>query len=471
MGRVAHETALSVAAAIRGRKVSPVEVLDECLRRVDAADGRLNAVVWRDDEQARAAARRATDVVMQRDGDDLAPFHGVPIPIKDLTEVEGWPVTYGSWGTPDAPSLESAPVVRAFERGGFVLAGRTSTPAFGLITATESARFGVTRNPWDLDRTPGGSSGGAGAAVAAGLFPIAHATDGGGSIRIPASCCGLVGLKASRGRIPSLVTAWEGAAVAGVVTHDVADTAGVLDLLSRPDPACWYNAPRAERPFADEVGAPPGRLRIGVATRAPLGVAIDPACGDAARAAASVLESLGHHVVEAELEVPEETVAAFLAVVGSGLADYDHVDWERTEPHVQAARRAAAQVDSLTYVRAVHALQRDTRSLVARWGADWDVLVMPTMAIQPPEAGVVLAMARDQPDRSDSLVLQMSVMTWRFNISGQPAISLPLHESPSGLPVGVQLVGGPWEEARLLRLAAQLEVAMPWAQRRPALFA
>jgi amidase len=470
MGRPLPETALSVAAAIRRREVSPVEVLDECLRRVDAADGRLHAVVWRDDEQAGAAARRAADVVMRSDPDDLAPFHGVPIPIKDLTGVEGWPVTHGSWGTPDALSAESALVVSAFERGGFVLAGRTSTPAFGLITATESVRYGITRNPWDLDHTPGGSSGGAGAVTAAGLYPIAHGSDGGGSIRIPASCCGLVGLKASRGRIPSLVTAWEGGAVPGVVTHDVADTAAVLDLISGPDLACWYNAPTPERPFADEVGAEPGPLRVGLLTRAPLGLPIDPACAQAARAAASVLASLGHRVVDAELELSEETMAAFLAVVSSGLGDYDEVEWERTEPHVQAARQAAAGVDSLAYGRAVHVLQRDTRRLVARWGADWDVLVLPTMTIEPPKAGAVLAASQDHPGRPNLLVHQMSLLTWRFNISGQPAISLPLHVSPSGMPIGVQVVGGPWQEARLLRIASQLEQAMPWAERRPARF-
>jgi amidase len=471
MGCFASVSALSVARAIRRREVSPVEVLEECLGRRDAANERLNAVAGRHDEPARAAARRATDEVVRSDPDDLAPFHGVPIPIKDLTDVAGWPVSHGSWGTPDAPSTRSAPVVAAFERAGFVLAGRTSTPAFGLLTATESARFGITRNPWNLEHTPGGSSGGAGAVTAAGIFPVAHATDGGGSIRIPASCCGLVGLKASRGRIPTIVTAWEGGAVPGVVTHDVADTAALLDVMRGPDRAAWYNAPVPERPFALEVGADPGRLRIGLLTRGARRPRFEPACAEAAGAASRALESLGHHVVEAELELSEAAVAAVVAVTNAGLADYEDVDWERTEPHVQAARQTAAALDSLDYVAAVHALQGETRRLVAHWGVDWDVLVMPTMPIEPPLAGDVLAASRAHPYRPNPLVQDMSLLTWPFNMSGQPAISLPLHMSPSALPIGVQLVGGPWEEAHLLRVAAQLEQALPWTARRPAGFA
>ncbi|MBO0732114.1 MAG: amidase, partial [Acidimicrobiaceae bacterium] len=236
-------TALETAAAIRRREVSPVEVLDECLARVDKYDGAINAIVWRNDDEARAAAREAAEAVTRADPADLPPFHGVPIPIKDLTKVEGWPVTYGSWTAPEEPSTESDLVVDAFRRGGFVLTGRTNTPEFGPITAAENDRYGITRNPWSTDHTPGGSSGGAAAATAAGMFPLAHANDGGGSIRIPASCCGLVGLKVSRGRVPDFVTAWEGGAVEGVVTRDVADTAAVLDLISGPDRGCWYNAP------------------------------------------------------------------------------------------------------------------------------------------------------------------------------------------------------------------------------------
>ena len=206
-------TAVSTAAAIKAKQVSPLEVLDACLAQVDRTNDRVGAIVWRDDEGHRADARAAGEAVMR--GGELAPFHGVPIPVKDLTPVAGWPTTYGSWGAPDGPSAQDELVVAGLRRAGFVLAGRTNTPEFGPITVAENLRYGATRNPWDLDRSPGGSSGGAAAAVAAGMFPLAHANDGGGSIRIPASCCGLVGLKPSRGRVPGRVTAWDGAAVEG----------------------------------------------------------------------------------------------------------------------------------------------------------------------------------------------------------------------------------------------------------------
>ena len=464
-------SALGVADAIRAREVSPLEVLDACLERVDALDDRVNAVIWRNDEGARSAARAAADAVVRTDPAELPPFHGVPIPIKDLTAVAGWPVTYGSVAAAEGLSTESELVVAALQRAGFVLAGRTNAPEFGLITVTENVRYGLTRNPWDLDHTPGGSSGGAAAAVAAGMFPIAHANDGGGSIRIPASCCGLVGLKASRGRVPSLVTHWEGGAVQGVVTRTVADAAAVLDAISGPDPLCWYNAPVAARPFAAEVGRPPERLRVGVVDEAPFGLPIDPECLTALRAAADDLTALGHAVDPATLGLTDEALAAFLNVVNSGLADYAGVDWSRTEPHVQAGRAAAQRVDSLTYVSAVHCLQRFSRQLVSRWGAEFDVLLTPTMTVLPPKAGDVLAAVHGAPDAPPLTVFQMAAFSGWFNMSGQPAISLPLHVSAGGLPVGVQLVGGPWGEDVLLRLAGELERAQPWSERRPPLVA
>src|SRR4051812_34895062 len=235
-------SALDLAAAIRARELSPVEALDHCLAEVDRLNPTVNAVVWRDDEAARAAAQAAQDALADANA-VLPPFHGVPIPIKDLTPVEGWPVTFGSNAAPEGPSAESELVIDAFTAAGFVLACRTNTPEFGPITSAENVRYGATRNPWDPSRSPGGSSGGAGAAVAAGMFPVAHANDGGGSIRIPASCCGLVGLKPSRGRVPRLVQSWQGGVVEGVECRTVADSAATLDAMSGPDRLAWYNAP------------------------------------------------------------------------------------------------------------------------------------------------------------------------------------------------------------------------------------
>jgi amidase len=378
-------------------------------------------------------------------------------------------VTYGSWAAPDKPSDESELIVDAFRRAGFILTGRTNTPEFGPITAAENLRYGITRNPWNLDRTPGGSSGGAGAATAAGIFTVAHANDGGGSIRIPASCCGLVGLKVSRGRVPTLVNSWEGGVVEGVVTRDVADTAAILDVTCGPDAGQWYNAPVPDRPFIEEVGADPGRLRIALIEQAPLGLPMDPVCADAAREAAAALEKLGHTVETATFEVPDEFLPAFLNVVNTGLANYADIDWDRAEPHIRANRAAALGVDSLSYVQSVHTLQRVSRQISGRWGREFDVMVSPTMTIEPPKAGEVLAAVHEGAVSGGPAmqVFQMAVLTSGFNMTGQPAISVPTHMTPDGVPVGVQLIGEPWGETTILRVAAQLEAALPWADRRP----
>jgi amidase len=460
-------TARATAAAIKARQVSPLEVVDACLARVDAINERLNAVMWRNDEEARAHAGAAEEMIMHADAADLPPFLGVPVPIKDMAAVAGWSVTYGSRAATGAPSETSDLVVDALRRAGFVLCGRTNTPEFGLLPVTENARYGITRNPWDLGRTPGGSSGGAGAAVAGGLFPVAHGGDGGGSIRVPASCCGLVGLKVSRGRVPALVNHWEGADVAGALTHDVADAAAVLDVICGPDNGQWYNAPPPQRPFLAEVGSDPGRLRVGLSYEAPLGLTTDQACIDAAREAARVLEQLGHRVDIVQQSVPDELLLAIIHVINGSLSDYE-VDWAKAEPHSRATREQALAVDSLTYIRSVHYLQRWTRQFAARWGQEFDVLLTPTLSIEPPLAGEVLAAAHEIAGTPLQSV-QMALFTAAFNVSGLPAISLPTHVSEGGLPVGVQLAAGPWDEALLLRVAAQLEEALPWAGRRPAL--
>jgi amidase len=462
----AFPNALDLARAIRSREVSPVEVMEETLRRVDERNPALNAVIWRNDDEAMSEAKRAADRVATEPTDDLPPFIGVPIPIKDLTDAAGQPNTYGSAGASDAPVDEDDLVVAAFRQSGFVLTGRTNTPEMGPITAAENTRYGITRNPWNREHTPGGSSGGAAAATAAGMFALAHANDGGGSIRIPASCCGLVGLKVSRGRVPALVEMWEGAAVEGVVTHTVADTAAVLDVIAVPDPLCWYNAPAPERPFAQEVGAEVGRLRIGIVDEAPLGLPMADACRDAVQQAGRLLEGLGHVVEPATLEFDLELLAPMSAMIDG---DYSQpmADWERCEPHNQAGRRRGLATTSIQYVEAVAAMQRFSRALSARWGRDYDVLLTPTMAIEPAPAGQILAEAHADPDNPSPTVVSSVLFTIVFNITGLPAISLPLHQSASGLPIGVQLVERPFNDAGLIRLASQLETAAPWAGRHP----
>jgi amidase len=466
-------SALELAAALRRRELSAAELLDACLAAIDERNPELNAVIWRNDADARAAAKEA-DRRLAATGStpsgEQAPFLGVPLPIKDLTPVAGWPVSFGSRGGPPGVSEESELVVDALARAGFVLCARTNTPEFGVVTVAENLRYGITRNPWDPSRSPGGSSGGAASAVAGGMFPIAHANDGGGSIRIPASYCGLVGLKPSRGRVPRLAQSWLGAVVEGVVARTVADSAAVLDAIAGPDPLAWYNAPAPARPFARETGEPPSALRIGLMAQAPLGMPTDDACSAAARAAATALEELGHTVEEVEVPtISEEMVPPFIALTQGGLAEYEGVDWSAVEPHIAHQRRASHELGADDYVVAARTLELLSRREVARWGRDFDVLLTPTSAILPPLAGAVLEAQHATPDEPVLDVVASVAFTAFGNVTGLPAVSLPLHWTDEGLPVGVQLTAGPWQEATLIALAAQLERSRPWAERAPAL--
>jgi len=456
---------LDLAAALRAKELSAVELLEACLAVVDERNPELNAVIWRDDDGARAAA---SDADARIAAGEEAPFLGVPIPIKDLTAVAGWPVTYGSNGASDEPSEESELVVEALQRAGFVLCGRTNTPEFGPLTVAENTRYGNTVNPWDTGRASGGSSGGASAAVAGGMFPIAHANDGGGSIRIPAAYCGLVGLKSSRGRIPRRAQTWMGAVVEGAITRTMADAAAALDVTAGPDPLAWNNAPAPQRPFAEEVGASAGKLRIGLMAEAPLGLPTDPECTQAARAAAALLEELGHEVFETEVPtISEELTPAFVTMTIGGVADYDGVDWDKVEPHNRHAYEAATdRVGAYEYVVAVQNLERLSRREVARWGRDFDLLLTPTSGILPPPTGSVLAAQHAAPDQPVLDTVRSVCFSAFGNITGLPGISLPLHWTGEGLPVGVMLTGAPFDEAALIRLGAQLEEARPWAERR-----
>ena len=461
-----HASAIDTAAAIRSREVSPLEVLDACLARIDERNPALNAVIWRNDDQARAEARALGDRIAAG-ADDLPPFAGVPVPVKDLVPVAGQPNTNGSWGTADGPAEETELAPQAYLDAGFVLCGRTNTPEFGSISVTENLRFGATRNPWDPGHTPGGSSGGAAAAVASGMFPAAYASDGGGSIRIPASCCGLVGHKPSRGRVADRYPLWAGLSTEGVVTRTVADSAAILDQLSRPDRLAWWSPPPKERPFLDEVGADPGRLRVAVNTVSVLGIDVAPEALAAVERAVALLESLGHEVVRLDADLFDPAgLGDFLNLMNSGMSDYPGLDPERIEPHNRAALTAARSLDSLGFAHSLSSLQLQSRDILARFGPEFDLLVTPTMAIEPPAVGL-LAQVHAQPEFPPMEIISMAAFTALYNITGQPAVSLPLHVSPSGLPVGVQLVAGPWQDALLFRVAAQIESAAPWADRYP----
>ena len=467
-----HATALQVAAAVASGEVSPSEVLEHYLAEVDRLDPDLNAFALRDDDRARAEARNADDAVVRarRDGTELPPFAGVPIPIKDLYDVAGWVTGHGSLGVTDDPATFDELVVERFRRAGFVLMGKTTTPEFGSVSATECRRTGVTRNPWNTDRTPGGSSGGAAAAVASGMAPIGHASDGGGSIRIPASCTGLVGLKPSRGRITSRLYGVVGASTHGVVTRDVADTAALLDVMTELDTGSWNVAPPSGQPYAEEVGAEVGRLRVRLCVENALGLPVDPECATAARSVADTLADLGHDVVEGAPAWPDagEFLEKFVTIWNCLAILSPVVDESRLEPHNIAAFEAARATDAFAYLGADAALQEESRAFLSqfpgpRGPGDFDVLVGPTMSILPKVAGTIMDGVEDLPTAPIMNAIPMACYTSVFNATGQPAISLPVHVSADGLPVGVQVVAAPWREDVLIRLASQVERARPWA--------
>ncbi len=464
--------AVELAAAIRRKDVSPVEVADLYLERIEQLEPTLNAFAHRADDDVRDAAKRAADLVATTPEDELPPFVGVPLPIKDLNPVQGWPCTYGSNGAARGPRAASDPIVDRFVDAGFILLGMTNSPEFGTISFTESAAHGVTRNPWQPDHTPGGSSGGAAAAVASGMAPIAHASDGGGSIRIPASCCGLVGLKASRARVNNEFFEMEGLVSEGVVTRTVADTAAALDVLGVVDPHAFTNAPHPEpgHSWAELAQRDPGRLRVGFTTTPPIDVPVDPACVAAVERAAAALGDAGHDVFEAGIDVgtPEEFLGSFTTIWNTGSVWSPVEDWDAIEPLNAALRDAARAVDSLAFAEAVRATQRLVRHAVAHWGRDFDVLLTPTMATLPPRCGSVWEGGDADPVAPLFNCVPMAVFTSVCNVTGLPAINVPVHhDDASGLPVGVHVIAAPWRDDVALQLATQLELALPWNDRRP----
>jgi amidase len=466
----AFTPAVEIAAAIRRKEISPVEVAELYLDRMDEFDGRLNAFCHRADDEVRGAAKRAADVVATTDAAELPPFFGVPLPIKDLNAVAGWPSTQGSRGTSWEPQTSSDFVVDRFVEAGFILLGMTNAPEFGTVSYTESDAHGITRNPWNLDHTPGGSSGGSGAAVASGMAPIAHASDGGGSIRIPAACNGLVGLKPSRNRVPNTVNELEGLATSGVLTRTVLDTACALDVIGRADPLSWYNALPPQQPFAVSAAQPPPRLRVGYTTAPPLEMDIAPAYVTAVSKTVDALEAQGHDVFEVSLSMPDADafVESFGLIWNTGSAGIPIEDWSRVEPLNRALHEAGRATDSIAYVEAVQRTQVLARTLMAEFVDTFDVLVTPTMATLAPRCGTVWEGAEEDPLIALINCFPMAIFTSIFNVTGLPAISIPVHhDDEAGLPACVQIAAGPWRDDIALQVAAQLEAALPWKDRRP----
>ena len=459
------ETAEEIARSIRAGERSAVEVMQAHLADIDHFDTALNAVCFRDDERALAEAAAIDESL--RAGNDPGPFAGVPMLIKDLNDVAGWPTSHGSRATSTEPAHNDELAVARLRGAGFVISGKTTTPEFGTIPMTESERFGVTRNPWNTDHTPGGSSGGAGAAVAAGILPAAHSSDGGGSIRIPASCNGLVGLKASRHRITARLTKMTGASTQGVLTRTVADQAAIVDVMAAPDPGAWAVAPPLQRPLAAEVGTDPGRLRIRVSTANAVGIEPDQACVEAVESTAELLEGMGHEIDTTPVEWPDPYafLTGFLTVWATISAGIDLVDLELLEPHNQANRQSALANDSIVFSESVMQLQEASRKFTAPFGTDFDLLLSPSMAVEPPLVGTIWEGADADPSAPLSNSTPMAAYTALFNVTGQPAMSLPVSMSDAGLPVGVQVAAPPFDEAVLIRLASQLESEVRWHER------
>ena len=464
--------ATALAALVRAGEASPVELVDEAIGRIEKLDPQLNAVIHRRFEAARAEAASA----------DLpdGPFRGVPFLVKDLEcHMAGEPHHQGLQVLKDVGWTETVDshLYERFRAAGLVTLGRTNTPELGGTVTTEPVAYGPTRNPWSLGHSTGGSSGGSAAAVAAGYVPLAHANDGGGSIRIPAANCGLVGLKPTRGRItkgPHSGESWAGATIDGVVSRTVRDTAAALDAIAGPAVGDPYFAAPPARPYVQEVGTDPGSLRVGFLT-AIEGHSVHPECVAAVEGAARLLESLGHRV---EATSPgafwEDGLAdSFTVVVAAGAArDLDRlsekvgraVDPFELEFDNALMASIGRSVTAPQYIAAIDAAHAWSRRLQA-WWTEYDVLLTPVLAVPPPELGWL----RD-PEHGTARLLEILLFTVQANVSGQPAVSLPLHWTPDGLPVGVQAMGAYGREDVLLRLAAQVEQAAPWADRHPPLF-
>jgi Asp-tRNA(Asn)/Glu-tRNA(Gln) amidotransferase A subunit family amidase len=460
---LAFTPALELAARVRAHEVSPVELTQLYLARIERLDPQLNAYVTVDADGALAAARAA-----EASPSDV-PFHGVPIPIKDLNETAGLRTTYSTKAYAQfVPDFDAA-VVRRIREAGFVVLGKTNTPELGTIAQTESELNGACRNPWDTTRTPGGSSGGAAAATAAGLCPAAHGSDGGGSIRIPASCCGLFGLKPSRGRVSPAPygSGALGLGTSGPLARTVRDAAALLDVMAGYEPGDFFVAPKPERPFLAEADLEPGRLRVAVTTEPPTQVPVDPACVAAAQSAAALLGELGHDVFEATPPWrSDEMIRDFIRVWQVGPATVGIDDLSLLEPINRMLAEDAHATPSPAHELAIFRLQQLARRVVAFWN-DVDVLLTPTLAMLPVPIGWTVEETDGDPHLAFARQTLFTPFTPLVNVTGQPAVSVPLHWSDEGLPVGVQLVGKPFAEATLIRLAAQLERARPWADRRP----
>jgi amidase len=462
--------ATAQAELVRRKEVKPIELVDAAIERIERLNPAINAVVTPMYEEARKAANGKLP-----DG----PFTGVPFLLKDIfVSYAGVPLTFGSAFLRDyIPDHDSELVVR-LKRAGLIILGKTNLCEFGLIATTEPSLFGPSRNPWDTGRTTGGSSGGSAAAVASGMVAAAHGNDGGGSIRIPASCCGLFGLKPTRARTPAGPDSGDilgGLAIDHALTRSVRDSAALLDATAGPDVGDPYWAPPPARPFLKEVGADPGRLRIAFSVESPTGTAVHADCVEAVRDAAALCEALGHEVVEAAPDISAEMVlqpffavweaGCAMAVDGMALLSGRNATPDQFEPLTWMLCENGRRRSASEYLIAVAVLQRAARE-IGRFFLDYDLWLTPVLTEPPVPLGTF-----DSPPKTPIQAFTRTVEFCPFtpiaNFTGQPAMSVPLYWNGEGLPVGAHFFGRFGDEATLLRLAAQLEEARPWAERRP----
>jgi amidase len=482
---------LGLAELVRKKEVKPSELVEESINRIERLNPQLNAVIYKMYELARKAA----------DGDlPDGPFKGVPFLMKDiLMAYAGVPLTMGSRFFKDFVPDHDSELVKRFKAAGIIVVGKTNTPEFGLVPITEPELFGPTNNPWDLSRTPGGSSGGSAAAVAARMVPLAHASDGGGSIRMPASCCGVFGLKPTRGRNPigpDFGEAWRGLVCDHVLTRSVRDSAAMLDATAGPDIGAPYYAVPPTRPFLSEVSTDPGKLRIAFTSKPFLGGIVDKDCVKGLEATAKLCKDLGHDVSEAAPQIDGKAFAkAFLTIVcvetratieeGEVLLNHK-ASFKDFEPSTWVLGLLGRQCRAPELSKSLDLAQLTARQ-IGEFFRTYDVLLTPTLAMPPVTTGAlqpkgvravamkllgslnagVLINKLSGIDVSAQHVFGFMPYTPLFNVTGQPAMSVPLYWNNDGLPIGMQFVGRYGDEATLFRLASQMEKARPWSERIP----
>ncbi|MCE5273595.1 MAG: amidase [Deltaproteobacteria bacterium] len=483
--------ALGLAELVRKNEVSPQELCEEAISRIDRINPKVNAVIYRMYDIAHKSLKGQLP---------QGPFSGVPFLLKDLlTSYAGVPLSMGCTAYRNYIPSRDSELMKRYKATGVTILGKTNTPEFGLMAVTEPELHGPTRNPWNLDHTPGGSSGGSAAAVASGMVPFASGGDGGGSLRIPASCCALFGLKPSRGRNPTgpeYGEIWQGAAVEHVITRTVRDSAAMLDAIRGADPGAPYIIPDPERPYLEEVGREPGILRIAFTRRSPLGTEVHPECSKAVEGAANLLASLGHRVEEAEPDIDGIALAKsyFMMYYGEISADVremkkvlgrkaKHTDVEETTWLLNLLGNLYSAGEFVLAMRQWNTFARQ----MGVFHEKFDLYLTPTLASPPVKIGelkpkpveeralkVVNALNLGRLVKVSGMAekialesLSKTPFTQLANLTGQPAMSVPLHWTADGLPSGVQFIGRFGDEATLFRLAAQLEKARPWFDRRP----